>query len=141
MSTFSKMAEEWMRSNKPLTEVLQAATELTGDFDVPDLAEWQGDFDDWKAQRCVHREDKDDWGGISALLVDFAEWCVARNAVPCSARATFEQLITAAGFHLNEGMVAGLVLRVDLEAVLSYQAAPETNKVLELSTFTSGRCD
>jgi hypothetical protein len=93
-------------------------------FPDHDPAEWQEDFTRWRATNCAHRDGKDDWGGVGQLLVDFAEWCVARNAVPCR-RATFERLLWDAGFRCAQGMVSGLVLRADLEAVLCYQAAPE----------------
>jgi hypothetical protein len=108
-------------SKKHETELPQAATESTGGMADHDPAAWSEDFDKWRAENCAHREGKDDWGGIGALLVDFAEWCVARNSVPCSTRATFERLLRDAGFRLNVGMVAGLVLRADLEAVLRYR--------------------
>lgn len=125
-------------SKKYDTELPQAATESTGDIAEHDPAEWQEDFTRWKAENCAHREDREDWGGIGALLVDFAEWCCSRDAVPCT-RATFERLVRDAGFRCTEGGVTGLVLREDLKAVLSYQAAPEGSRAPARATSGGGR--
>jgi hypothetical protein len=91
-----------------------------------DLADWRGDFVRWTDERCTQRKGKDDWGGMGCLLVDFAEWCAVQGAVPCT-RVTFEQLLRDSGFRLSDGMVSGLVLRRDLEAVLLSQRAPAVN--------------
>jgi hypothetical protein len=80
------------------------------------------DFAGWIAANCLRREGRDDWGGIGALLVDFAEWCVTHNVIPCR-RAAFERLLQDAGFRINEGMVGGLVLGADLWAVPPATAA------------------
>jgi hypothetical protein len=87
---------------------------------------WQEDFIRWAGVRCVLREEHDDSAGIGALLVDFAEWCAARNAVPAR-RDTFERLLQDAGFPLKDGLACGLVLKVDLEAVLLSKRAPAGN--------------
>jgi hypothetical protein len=47
---------------------------------------------------------------------------MAHDAVPCT-RLTFERLLQYAGFPLKDGLACGLVLKVDLEAVLLSQAA------------------
>ncbi len=115
---------------KPILSVLSvptlAVSEKSSESDriPPDSPDaWRPDFARWRAERCVSRQGHDDIAGIGCLLVDFAEWCAAHDTVPCT-RATFERLLTDAGFRCAEGMVAGLVLRVDLEAVLRFQAAP-----------------
>lgn len=117
------------KPSEPTFEGFEGATSeqrpnFSAAFPNPTPAAWWEDFVRWTAENCAHREGKDDWGGIGALLVDFAEWCVSRAAVPCWCRATFEQLLWDAGFRCDEGMVAGLVLRADLEAVLCYRDAP-----------------
>jgi hypothetical protein len=96
-----------------------------------DPAAWREDFDRWRAKNCAHREGKDDWGGIGALLVDFAEWCAARDAVPCRFRSTFERLLRDAGYCCAEGMVSGLILREDLEAIFFSQAEPAGSEPLK----------
>jgi hypothetical protein len=87
--------------------------------DVPpedDPAAWSEDFARWQAENCIHREGWDDWGGIGSLWVDFCEWTVGRDSVPCT-RRTFERLLDDAGFLCSEGMVSGLILRADFDAV------------------------
>jgi hypothetical protein len=78
---------------------------------------WREDFIRWARERCAFRNGCDNSAGIGFLLVDFAEWCAARDAVPCR-RATFELLLQDAGIPLRDGMAAGLVLKV---AVQSFQ--------------------
>lgn len=90
--------------------------------DAPDA--WREDFSRWKIENCVHRDGREDWGGVGCLWVDFCEWAVSNDSVPCQ-RATFERLLEEAGFSCAEGMVAGLLLRADLEAVVHFQNRPE----------------
>ena len=84
---------------------------------VPDATDaWREDFTLWRAERCIRREGREDWGGVGRLLVDFAEWCAAHDAAPAT-RRVFERLLFDAGFDVQNGLAAGLLLRVDLEAV------------------------
>jgi hypothetical protein len=99
--------------------------------DSPDA--WREDFARWRAERCVSRQGYEDSAGIGCLLLDFAEWCIGHDAVPCQ-RATFETLVEEAGFRCADGMAAGLVLKVDLEAVLCSQAAPEASRTRARAT-------
>lgn len=94
-----------------------------GVADAPDA--WRKDFARWKAENCIHRKDRDDWGGIGCLWVAFCEWAVKHDSVRCE-RRTFERLLADDGYRCVEGMAAGLVLRVDLGAALG--AAPETDR-------------
>lgn len=126
VSTFSEMAEAWMRENRPSTGPPQPPPEMSGGMVDHDPDAWRPDFARWRAERCVSRQGYEDSGGIGCLLVDFAEWCIAHDAVPCQ-RATFEMLLQDAGFPLMDGLAHGLVLKVDLEAVLLSQRAPERN--------------
>lgn len=84
---------------------------------------WLGDFNRWRAERCVSRSGYEDAGSVACMLVNFAEWCIAHDAVPAR-RETFEALLRDAGFPLMDGLACGLVLKVDLEAVLLPQRAP-----------------
>ena len=88
-----------------------------------DTAAWWQDFNRWRAERCIRREGREDWGGVGYLLVDFAEWCAAHDAVPAT-RRIFERLLSDAGVEIQNGMARGLVLKLDLEAVLLSQRAP-----------------
>jgi hypothetical protein len=87
--------------------------------DAPEI--WRKDFARWKAENCIHREGRDDWGGIGCLWVDFCEWAVEHDSVDCD-RRTLERLLADDGHRCVEGMVAGLVLRVDLDAALATAA-------------------
>lgn len=89
--------------------------------DAPDA--WREDFARWRAENCIRREGREDSAGIGCLWVDFCEWAVGCDSVPC-ARGTFERLLQDAGFLCAEGMTAGLLLKVDLEAALCFHAAP-----------------
>lgn len=103
-----------------------------------DPAAWREDFARWMAESCIQREGRDDWGGIGCLLVDFAEWCIAHEAVPCQ-RTLFETLLEEAGFRCADGMAAGIVLKVDMEAVLRFQTAPEGRETPESVTAIERR--
>jgi hypothetical protein len=87
-----------------------------GSIPTPNPDAWRADFDRWVSERCIHREGRDDWGGIGGLWVDFCEWVVSCDSVPCT-RQTFERLLDDAGFRCSEGMVSGMILRADFEAV------------------------
>jgi hypothetical protein len=84
-------------------------------MEVHDHEAWAEDFAAWMKERCAHREGKDDWGGVGAMLVDFAEWAVKHHSVPYT-RLVLEALLRDAGFHVANGMVQGLVLLADLLA-------------------------
>jgi hypothetical protein len=135
VSTFSEMAEAWMRENLPIGETPQAASEA---MSSDSLDAWRPDFARWRAERCVSRQGYKDSAGIGCLLVDFAEWCIVQDAVPCQ-RATFERLLTDAGFRCADGMASGLILRADLEAVLRFQAVPEGSPAPERATAGTRR--
>jgi hypothetical protein len=77
---------------------------------------WSGDFAIWMKERCVHREGRDDRGGIGVMLLDFAEWAMTHDSVPCT-RQTFETLLLDAGFLVANGMACGLFLKADLWAI------------------------
>jgi hypothetical protein len=83
-------------------------------FEEP--AEWLDDLCAWTQARCTHREGRDDWGGLSVLHIDFAEWSVDTGRVPC-ARHTFETLLRSEGFLIRDGMVQGIFLTEDLWAI------------------------
>lgn len=122
---FSEMAEQWIRENLPSIESPSIATETTKGVPSADPQAWSEDFIRWVWERCALREGYDDSSGIGFLLVDFAEWCIAHDAVPAR-RETFEALLRDAGFPLMDGLACGLVLKVDMEAVMRFLAAPES---------------
>ena len=122
-STFSEMAEAWMRENLPSTGPPQSPPDMSGGMVDNDPSAWRQDFARWMAENCIHREGREDSAGIGCLLLDFAEWCIAHEAAPCQ-RAAFETLLEDVGFRCVHGMAAGLILKVDLEAACAFQAAP-----------------
>jgi hypothetical protein len=123
MKTFSKMAEEWLREYMQPQEVQQAQEELAGDGANPPLDELRQDFVQWMSERCIQRKGRDDWGAVGCLWVDFCEWVVGRDGVPCP-RRTFEQLLHDADFLFPENMVYGLILREDFDGSQNYPQAP-----------------
>jgi hypothetical protein len=110
-------------SKESETETPQAATEGMSNHS-PDA--WREDFIRWALDRCALRDDHEDSQSVGSLLIDFGEWCAGHDAVPAP-RDVFEALVQDAGFQLKDGLAAGIVLKVDLEAVLCSQAAPETS--------------
>ena len=81
---------------------------------VADPDAWMPDFVRWALERTTLREDHEDAQSVGSLLVDFAEWCIAHDAVP-PRRETFEALLHDAGFPLKNGLAIGMILRIDLE--------------------------
>jgi hypothetical protein len=63
-------------------------------------------------------------GGVGPMMVDFGECAINHNSVPCT-RLVLETLLRDAGFIVTDGMVQGLVLSVDLEAILMRSDHPE----------------
>lgn len=88
---------------------------------------WAVDYRLWIRERCAQRETHEDWGAVGSLLCDFAEWSVNRGEVPCS-RQTFERLLQDAEFVIVNGMARGLVLKVDLHAVLANVEQPHAKR-------------
>lgn len=74
---------------------------------------WRADFGRWLAENCIHREGREDSAGIGCLWVDFCEWAITDDSVPCT-RLTFEHLLEDAGFRCADGMAAGLLLESPL---------------------------
>ena len=74
----------------------------------------------WLLERCVYRDHC--WGGAGALYLDLALWCVDYGRrVPASRRA-FVAALQTEGFQVtSDGLVYGLILKADLEAVLHWQ--------------------
>ena len=85
-----------------------------------DPAAWRADFDQWRAEKCIHGVGRDDSGSIKLLWNDFIDWTLARESVPC-VRPTFERLLTDAGFQLKDGMVLELLLREEFESVRDFR--------------------
>jgi hypothetical protein len=100
---------------------------FSGGMAHQDHEAWSADFVAWLRERGAHRQGKDDCGGVGPMLVDFGEWSVAHNSVPCT-RLVLEALLRDAGFHVANGMVQGLVLLADLRAAFPDTAAAQVKE-------------
>lgn len=114
MSTFSKMAEEWMRENMPIAE----PSARFQDQPPHDPEAWRAPFVLWLDSCCTLAPR---WfGGVASLHIAFCEWESERGGVPCT-RDTFNQMLTELGFLVGEvrgvTLVSGLALKIDLEAL------------------------
>jgi hypothetical protein len=58
------------------------------------------------------------FGCIGRLYVHYNEWCLVNTSLPCN-RQTFEALLISEDFLCADGLVAGLILTEDLEALNS----------------------
>jgi len=120
MSTFNEMAEQWMRENMPSAETPQTAIKATKGGMADHAAAWKEDFHRWALENCVYRARC--FGGVKALHNDFCDWAIARDEVPCRRKA-FEWLLREAGMFFADGLVSGLILRLDFEANANFVTA------------------
>jgi hypothetical protein len=85
---------------------------------IDDPAEWREPFRRWLNAACVRRAR---WnGGLNSLHMDFCDWEIANNGVPCKC-AMFIALLEELDFKVVEvhgaALVSGLALRADVECV------------------------
>jgi hypothetical protein len=73
-------------------------------------------FPIWVAERCIHREGFDDWGGLPAMTRDFHQWC-EQAGVPPITDEWFLRMLKAHGYEIQLGMVGGLFLAADAWAL------------------------
>jgi hypothetical protein len=87
----------------------------------------------WLLEQCTFRDRC--FGGVGALYLSLARWCADHGRPVPESRAAFVAALQAEGFQVGSaGLVAGLVLKVDLDAVLHFQAAPEGSRPPERAT-------
>lgn len=108
MSTFSRMVDQWILENLEVQQSTPAVVELSPD----DPSDWAEDFHRWVLSRCIYRARC--FGETGALYIDFCEWAVLVDSLPCM-RATFEALLREAGLLFADGMVSGLILKANLK--------------------------
>lgn len=89
--------------------------------DDPDA--WREAFHQWRTWQCVSKDRC--FGGIGSMHIHFCEWTVQSSTVAPCTRATFEGLLSDAGFLLADGFVSGLILAEDWHAAHS---RPERRK-------------
>jgi hypothetical protein len=84
-------------------------------------------------EQCTFRDRC--FGGVGALYLSLARWCADHGRPVPESRAAFVAALQAEDFQVGSaGLVAGLVLKVDLDAVLHFQAAPEGSRPPERAT-------
>ena len=109
-----------LRAYKPeIVALLQSRseqeTDSAPDSDAPGL---------WMLARCVYRDRC--FGGVGTLYLDLARWSAAHRQPAPESRKAFTAALQAEGFAVTaDGVVAGLLLREDLEACERTQAVPE----------------
>jgi hypothetical protein len=94
-----KVKTDWQEFCQYIDEVLGVTTEKQ----VP-----EGELLKWIGERCRSRKTREDWGGLGALYRDFTSWR-GETFSP----ASFEQAVIDAGYAVNRGMVARLLLKED----------------------------
>ena len=109
MNTFTKLAEEWVRKNRPYASIQPQPTSP-----ALDPSPWAEDFHKWTLARCVYRDRC--FGGISSLHRDFCEWVIAHDECPCT-REAFVRLLDQCGFLFVDDFVSGLLLGDDLQGL------------------------
>lgn len=77
---------------------------------------WQEDFSAWAKDSCTASNRC--FSGVSSLYVHFCEWSLKNNLIACM-RGTFEVLLEVNGFENYDGLVAGVVLKVDLKVLVA----------------------
>lgn len=79
-----------------------------------EVRQWDDTMRAWTQARCAFREQSR--GSVSRLYVDHIEWAhQIRQPFICD-RETFQAVLMALGFQIQDGMVSGLLLREDWEA-------------------------
>ena len=117
-----------MNEDNPRPETL-AQVELL----PAEVRAWDDSFDLWTQARCAFRDHS--WGSVSALYVDHIEWAHQTGQPFAGDRETFQAILMALGFQIQDGMVSGLILREDWEATFW---KPEPPKVVPVHRKTVG---
>ncbi len=79
---------------------------------------------EWLLENCLFLDRW--WGGTGSLYLDAARWCAAHGRPVPESRRAFTAALRREGFQVgSDGLVAGLILREDLEAIERSQAAPK----------------
>jgi len=82
----------------------------------------------WLQERCVYRDRW--WFGTGALYRDLTGWCAARGKPSPESWQAFVSELRTEGFQTtSDGLVYGLILKVDLEAYERFQTVSDRAKV------------
>jgi hypothetical protein len=91
-----------------------------------DAADDSDSFGLWMLARCVYRDRA--WGGVGALHLDLARWCADHRQSAPESRRVFVESLQAEGFAVTtDGLVYGLMLGEDLEAIERSQTVPQAS--------------
>jgi len=79
-----------------------------------EIQAWNDAMRAWTQARCALRERS--WGSVSSLYVDHVAHAHQTGGMFAPDRETFQAILMALGFAIEDGMVYGLLLREDEEA-------------------------
>jgi hypothetical protein len=103
-----------------------------------DAADDSDSFGLWMLARCVYRDRA--WGGVGALHLDLARWCADHRQSAPESRRVFVESLQAEGFAVTtDGLVYGLMLGEDLEAIERSQTMPQASGTPAQPTKTKRR--
>jgi hypothetical protein len=103
-----------------------------------DAADDSDSFGLWMLARCVYRDRA--WGGVGALHLDLARWCADHRQSAPESRRVFVESLQAEGFAVTtDGLVYGLMLGEDLEAIERSQTVPQASGTPAQPTQTKRR--
>ena len=97
------------------TSETPATWEPSPELPLQDHTFWADDFGKWALKQCLFSDRY--FGGIKALHSDFCDWCNRHGEGAGPMLPTFEALLESEGFLLAGGLVSGLMLREDVEAL------------------------
>ena len=78
---------------------------------------WRESVAEWLNSECICH-----WrchSSVSSLYRDYCGWELSRRDAPCT-RDTFTDLLSGSSFIVSNALVAGVMLRADLDAVCNY---------------------
>lgn len=74
----------------------------------------------WGQERCVLREDREDWGAVRFLKRDFDQWA-SDNGTPFISNELFIAALQELGHEISRGMAKGIFLKADAWGLESSQ--------------------
>ena len=116
MSTFTQMAENWIRQNHrqsvPSPEASPCSVTLAQvDLLPAEIRKWDDAMLVWVRAHCAFRERS--WGIVSSLYVNHIEWAHETDHPFAADRETFQAILMGLGFQIADGMCYGLILKED----------------------------
>ena len=88
-----------------------------------EVRQWDEAMLRWTQTRCAFRERS--WGSLSSLYISHIEHAHQTGGMFAPDRETFQAILMALGFQIEDGMVYGLILREDWEAASYVPPVPK----------------